>query len=546
MKEHPGRRIRVPADVLASVLVVVVPFWSFLHSHAYSLFRPSALAIASGLAATGAAVGWWMHRTRSTLLRVLLMAALLLVSVDLTADIADYHRLTAVVLLGATWILRNHVARIASAMAIAYGAGTLGFGAQAADEVRLTETVEGEGDPPPLLHLIADEHIGIQSIPTDIEEGAALKHALVRFYVEHGFRLFTRAYSRYYFTADALPNALNFAESRLRQGWIGGPSASFPVPLGRNEYFERLVQLGYDLRVYQPTYLDFCAAQTAPASFCLTMPNNSLSHLAALNLNGWSSARYIAAFWVTNESSLYSRIWELYEKRLRPALAARKVAALRWNWTKSDLEIVGALRLLQRISHDVETAPVLRGTAFFGHVQLPHSPYHLDERCVPNSKISLRSERRWLTGQRVTPEQRRTLYQEYLPQVRCWNWLLDRLLAVLESRGASDAVVIVHGDHGSRIGTIPSPARAMTGEQMADYYSTLFAIRAPGVAPGIDTAVASVKDLLDRFSAAGFRNVAVASHPAPYVFLYSGNGLRPVLAPRSWIHAGRPRLPPGT
>ena len=533
VKEPLGRRIRVPASVLASILLLVVPFWTFLHSHAHSPFTPSALAIAVGLAAAGAAVGWWIHRTRSIVLRVLLMAALLLVSVDLIADIAGYHRLTAVVVLGATWILRNHVARIANAMAIAFGAGTLGFGEQAADVVRRTETVEGAGNPPPLLHLIADEHIGIHGLPTDTEERVALKHAITRFYVEHGFRLFTRAYSRYVFTADALPNAFNFAESRRRQGWLGGLSANFPIRLGRNEYFERLAQLGYDLRVYQPTYMDFCAAQTAPASFCLTIPNNSLSHLAALNLDEWSSARYLAAFWITNESSLYSRIWDLYQERVRPALAARKVPTLHWNWTRSDLAVVGGLRLLQRISHDVETAPMLRGTAFFGHVQLTHSPYYLDEGCVPDFKINLRTETPWLTDQLVTPEQRHALYDEYLSQLGCWNSQLDRLLAVFESRGASDAVVIVHGDHGSRIGTVPSRDSTLTKEQMADYYSTLFAIRAPGITPGVDTSVASIKDLLDRFSANGFKDEARASYPPPHVFLSpgTGNALRPVRAP---------------
>ena len=546
MKGYPGQRIRVPVEVPASVLVLVIPFWSFLHSHAYSPFRPDALAIAAGLAATGAAVGWWMHRTRSALLRAVLMAALLLVAVDLTADIFGYHRLTAVLLLGATWVLRSHVARIASAMAIAYGAGTLGFGAQAADTVRRMETVEGEGNPPPLLHLIADEHIGIQGIPEDTGEGAAFQRAVVRFYVERGFRLFTRAYSRYHYTLDALPNALNFAESRRKYGWIGGRSTTIPVPLTRIEYFERLVQLGFDLRIYQPDFLDLCTARNATASFCFTMPVNSPSHLAALNVNAWSRARYLAAFWVANKSSLYSRIWELYENRLRPALASRQIPASRWNWNAHNLGAVGGLRLLQQISHDVETAPVLMGTAFVGHVLLPHSPYHLDENCMPNSEISLLGEPRWLTDQKVSAEQRRALYQAYLPQVRCWNLQLDRLLAVFESRGASDAVVIVHGDHGSRIGTIPKPHSAITEAQMGDYYSTLFAIRGPGIAPGVDTAVVSVKDLLDRFSDSGFRNVAVPSHPAPYVFLDSSKGeLNPVPARISGSRTGHPRLPPG-
>ena len=54
--------------------------------------------------------------------------------------------------------------------------------------------------PPRIIHLIFDEHLGIEGIPTDIEGGAATKDLITRFYLKNGFQLFGGAFSHFFET----------------------------------------------------------------------------------------------------------------------------------------------------------------------------------------------------------------------------------------------------------------------------------------------------------------------------------------------------------
>jgi hypothetical protein len=73
-------------------------------------------------------------------------------------------------------------------------------------------------------------------------------------------------------------------------------------------------------------------------------------------------------------------------------------------------------------------------------------------------------------------------------------------LAAIPASIRDDAIVLVHGDHGSRIsiGVPRSPSDAM------DSYSTLFAIRSRGVSPGLDARSSSMACLLSELAAVRF------------------------------------------
>ncbi len=66
---------------------------------------------------------------------------------------------------------------------------------------------------------------------------------------------------------------------------------------------------------------------------------------------------------------------------------------------------------------------------------------------------------------------------------------MQSLFAELKSLGIYDeATIIVHGDHGSRIGERPyisAMPESLTEQDMIDHYATLLAIKAPGIAPGL-------------------------------------------------------------
>ncbi len=525
--------------VVAPVLLLIVPFWAFLHFHSYSVFEPAAVAISASLGLVGAAFGWCVLRTRNALLAALAMAGLMLVSADLAFDIREHHVLVALILVALAWVLRLHLAKILIAMSLAYGASTLALGAHVADRVRGGKAVEALGDQPALLHVIADEHIGIDGIPTDVKGGAELKADLIAYYVGHGFRLFTRAYSEYSMSADAIPNALNFSASPTRHSWFGGHVEFPPGPLTSNRYFDGLARRGYAIRVYEPEYIDFCSATSAPPAFCFAVPANSLLHLSSLHLDWRSEALVVAAYWVTNESSLCARAAALYDQRLRPALRGWGIAAPRWKLAVERLTPAGALALLAQLTDDIERAPELRGTAFFGHVLLPHSPRMLGEDCLGHPRINKKFGAEGSAAE-LAAELRREQYELYFPQVRCVTREVAHLIALIDSRGDKAARVIIQGDHGSRIGPAPSVDTPLTRERFADYYSAMFAIRAPEVAPGVDTTVVSIKDLLTRFSGDGSVGSPAAATVDRSVFVLVGEAtssdsrLEAVALPRSW------------
>ena len=91
-----------------------------------------------------------------------------------------------------------------------------------------------------------------------------------------------------------------------------------------------------------------------------------------------------------------------------------------------------------------------------------------------------------------TVDSRAQKYERYAEQVRCVLTLIDGLLDDLESRGLlDDAIIVINGDHGSRIPVhFPSgltlASGVLTDSDLSDTFSTLYAIHAPGVSPGYD------------------------------------------------------------
>jgi hypothetical protein len=104
----------------------------------------------------------------------------------------------------------------------------------------------------------------------------------------------------------------------------------------------------------------------------------------------------------------------------------------------------------------------------------------------------------------------------------------ERLLDTLEVLpGFEDAVIIVHGDHGSKI-TITPPLLdhidSLTSRDLRDSYSTLFAVRAPGVPAGVDSTRASIQDLLSQLAESDFEWSGPLTASQPFVFVQGAHG----------------------
>lgn len=527
----------LPIELACGALLLLVPFWSYLHLHAYPILRPDSLIIAAILAVLGGAYGWLVCRAKSAVVRTVLLALLMLVSADLFADVDGMHAPLLLLFAGIAWLLRTHVMKLVVVTLVAYLVITLAVGTRVRDQSLRATASSTAMDGPPIVHLIADEHIGIEGIPLDVPGAQAIKDSLVQFYVARGFRLFTRAYSRYYQTINVAPNEFNFARSTKVYGWVNIQSR--PRDLEYNRYFERLKHAGYETHVFQPDYINFCAARAAPPLTCYTAPTNAMLHLPLLQLDVLSAVRLVAAYWITNRSSLFDSAVGKYESRLRPLLAMMGLPAPHLEVPFLELVQATGLAVLNRLREDLSSAPSLRGNAYFAHSLLPHKPYLVDAECTGLRPLgpSLASENE---GDRLAPDEFRRRYASYLPGLACVTLQVDSVLATLATKGASDAIVIVQGDHGARVGENPSLTDPPSREIFADYYSAFFAIRAPGIAPGVDTMAISLTRLLDGLSSKQFRTLDVEPDAHPYVFV--GEAARPLRqleempVPSSWFN----------
>jgi arylsulfatase A-like enzyme len=116
-------------------------------------------------------------------------------------------------------------------------------------------------------------------------------------------------------------------------------------------------------------------------------------------------------------------------------------------------------------------------------------------------------------------------YRAYAEQLRCTNRLLARFFEELRAGGAlDDAIIVLHGDHGSRINrnwpTVPS-REVLRDSDFVDGFPTLFAAKAPGISPGYRRDRLTLTTLLAETLGVGERAPAGSG-----VFLFNGPGER--------------------
>jgi len=175
---------------------------------------------------------------------------------------------------------------------------------------------------------------------------------------------------------------------------------------------------------------------------------------------------------------------------------------------------VGALALLPAMDYlESELRELKSGELHFAHLLLPHYPYVLLPDCSfrPPSEWNARNDADAPQRTSNTPEGRDARYVQYLDQLECVYKDLDRLLDAIPKELQGDAVVILHGDHGSRIGIVDpdaNSARALTSSDLTDAYSTLFAVRIPAVLAGEDERRVAVGCMLAAVVESGFTSAS--------------------------------------
>jgi hypothetical protein len=499
-------------DLLAFALILLAPWVVLLGYHGYALFAPEVLMIAVAAVAIAALLAL-ASGVLGLLVRTVLFAVLLALFVDVHVTVPLSSMFFVLSFLGTAgvfgvllWLLREHAPAIVSAIFITLIAFTL-LTADPSSQ-RITNQpgpAARASDAPLLIHLVLDEHIGVEGLPPEIDAARQLRGELIEFYTSRGFRLFGGAYSQYANTVNAIANLLNFADRGVNHSFLKPGSAGGAPDLNDSAYFSMLQQRGYQLHLYQSTYMDLCRANGLRPKSCLTYPVASLGSVEDLPLRAHEKARFIVAAQLSRSRTLLVAN-KAYERLLRQPLGRRGLD-LPSRWVEAPS--FGPLPIpavIEQLTRDILAHP--RGHAFFAHLMVPHYPYVFDERCQLRPRAA-----DWLTNHIAptdspvynTADSRALKYQRYTDQVRCVLTMLDELLDTLDGHGLlAEATIIVNGDHGSRIAEhfpsgITLASGLLTETDYRDTFSTLYAIKAPGVQPGYVDRPAPVVNLLDHY-----------------------------------------------
>jgi hypothetical protein len=125
-------------------------------------------------------------------------------------------------------------------------------------------------------------------------------------------------------------------------------------------------------------------------------------------------------------------------------------------------------------------------------------------------------------------------YDFYAQQVACLAIEMEEFFTWVEARpDAGGAIVVIHGDHGSRIAVHPPTAEALEGlneDDAGDYFLTLFAVGAPGLVPDVVDDATPLEVLVRRLLLSEFSSIDVPAYDTVTVFVDGrGTQLVPVL-----------------
>jgi hypothetical protein len=501
---------------------MVVPLFSHFKFQGFDLLSIDAAGLILPYLAVGLAAAWLLQRSEPRVRKfVLALLTILFIDLEFSAEkvVPFWVVIAAAFLL--SWILWEHYTRILTAALVAI----LAVVPFRASPLRI-RTWNGPERPPdqragslvPIVHLILDEHSAPRAFPAEIPATARARERILEFYRRHGFRLYEKAYSRYFFSHSSIPAMLGpLTAEEVQTRITQRDSRHFLVT--ENSLFRRAADRGYRVRVVQSSYLDTCSLHRKLITSCRTYPHNSIASLRHLPISLPRRLILEHLYFLSIESYLMTRSEEGFFSRLRVDGALAGMA-------------------LEELDHLGKDLPKhLAGSMYFAHVLFPHAPYEVDRDCR-GVGFRQRLTQGWRDGDiwGNTAEGWRLRWALDGGQVECLYTRLEALMTAIDSAAPPQGVIVViHGDHGSRIVlTPPYPKRAdeLTDTDLIDGFATLLAVRGPGIAPGVDSSVVAVQDFVPGLLV-GFTPATRDSVPVVYLQRSSnwGDPLRRFPAP---------------
>ena len=480
-----GRGIRAGwAYLLAGPFLLLAPLTTFVAHAGYPFYAPELLLCLVAVGGAGLVCGAIMASGPSWL-RILGATGLVSVVIDVQSGwfaALGLRKASVIVFAVAAlcWLLRE---RLGQLLAVVSGVLWLtSFLVPASATWKLDgAATSGAADRAPFVQIILDEHIGIEGIPEEFDPGGVFATRIRETLAQRGFTVFTRAYSRYDNTGRSIPAALNFASPGEANPFVEDANRE-PAQMLANATISQLHERGYQVHAVQTEFLDLChVAGQSVVEECATYTLNTIASIRDLPVGTRTKAGMILGMFL-QRSELYGRL-----RRAFGWQEPRRVSAV--STMQASDSIVSMLRRARP------------GDAYLIHLMLPHYPYTFDSECRmrPDPNRWLDASAPAAAPRQNTLDSRRVRYPLYLEQLDCTQKLVSRMLDALVEAGVYDqSIVMVHGDHGSRIDTVPPVSPFLDELRPQDYvdaFSTLFVAKLPGVPGGTDRRVLPLEEL---------------------------------------------------
>ena len=344
---------------IALPLILLAPFIVFIKFHGYPFAQPEVLWVIFGITLFGLACGA-LTKKLGTLGQAILIACLLEFSLDSVGNFQLKGKLiSGIAVFIFVWVLRDKAAKVLALTFSAFIAATFVFPSEnLLPSLKNSAVGPGKTGLPPVVHLILDAHIGAEGIPQGIGMGSQFKNDFISFYADNGFRLYGKAYSQYQLTIDSIFSLINFEtgleadNDRIKKH----RRSDFANEITRNKYFQEMTAIGYKIKVYQTTAMNYCQEKFRVAS-CYTYPTFSTRFLEDLPANTSAKA------WVLISSFLFRSdfIRTLNNGYWHLANFIERISGLAlpfpWSWDGRRTSPIEASRALEKLRDDLRSSP---------------------------------------------------------------------------------------------------------------------------------------------------------------------------------------------
>ncbi|MBX7147980.1 sulfatase-like hydrolase/transferase [bacterium] len=454
------------------VFFIIYPFFSFLSHHQYPLFRLE-LFVMVGLSIFLVLLVFSCFKKHPRFYLVFYYPVFLFwitISPHRIVPLSIFIY-SGVLLLGCFFALLifNKLHKILFFFAVGLLLSSLILNLTNKENIQLKNELQATlGDNDLVVYIILDEHLGVDGFPKALSSSFKRSESVSNFFTQRQFTVFTKAYSPYFYTENAIPAILNISYPTMDGFYLASEKRDIDDrSLKENYLFKYFSKKDYQISVYQPNYLDFCTDKNV--DFCFRYKRNSPTTILSQNYSLPQNLSVLGSLYLYTNTIFYE-----FNKRF--------LYADFFPIRTGPLEAMPSL--FSHLSADVEIYKTGKHL-IFAHILAPHSPYVYNQDCtalVPSAWLD-RSEfnnEGHLNSEKGYEER----YNNYYHQMECTHKQLGLFLENLRAAGLYDkATIVVHGDHGSRINRAYNPYydynSHLTPEDLTSSFSALLAIKKP-------------------------------------------------------------------